>query len=107
MRTAGSLHEALGPVLAGTLRPDVIVADYHLDDGHGLDAITPCGRPGGGRAGGAAHRRPLASVRERAAEQRVQVLNKPLKPAALRALLTQWRRSARRRSEGCRLPMCA
>ncbi|MEH3147109.1 MAG: PAS domain-containing hybrid sensor histidine kinase/response regulator [Methylobacterium frigidaeris] len=92
VRTAGSLHEALGPVLAGTLRPDVIVADYHLDDGHGLDVI-------------AALRAALAAdvpavlltadrsppVRESAAEQRVQVLNKPLKPASLRALLTQWR----------------
>ncbi|WP_298956862.1 PAS domain-containing hybrid sensor histidine kinase/response regulator [uncultured Methylobacterium sp.] len=92
VRTAGSLHEALGPVLAGTLRPDVIVADYHLDDGHGLDAITAL------RAALAADvpavlltadRSP--PVRESAAEQRVHVLNKPLKPAALRALLTQWR----------------
>jgi hypothetical protein len=30
-------------------------------------------------------------VRENARAQRIQVLNKPLKPAALRALLTQWR----------------
>ncbi len=30
-------------------------------------------------------------VRDAAAAQRVQVLNKPLKPASLRALLTQWR----------------
>jgi hypothetical protein len=30
-------------------------------------------------------------VREEARAHGIQVLNKPLKPAALRALLTQWR----------------
>jgi hypothetical protein len=36
-----------------------------------------------------ADRSPL--VRQDARENGIQVLNKPLKPAALRALLTQWR----------------
>jgi CheY-like chemotaxis protein len=31
------------------------------------------------------------AVRARAREQGIQVLAKPIKPAALRALLTQWR----------------
>ena len=33
------------------------------------------------------------AVREAAAPMNVHVLNKPLKPAALRALLAQWRAS--------------
>ncbi|MFH6781203.1 MULTISPECIES: NahK/ErcS family hybrid sensor histidine kinase/response regulator [Methylobacterium] len=92
LHTAGSLSEALALVLGGALRPDVIVADYHLDQGTGLDLIA------GLRAALAADipavlltadRSP--DVRDAAAAQRVQVLGKPLKPAALRALLTQWR----------------
>ncbi|GJD62556.1 PAS domain-containing hybrid sensor histidine kinase/response regulator [Methylobacterium frigidaeris] len=92
LHTAGSLSEALALVLGGSLRPDVIVADYHLDQGTGLDLIA------GLRAALAADipavlltadRSP--DVRDAAGAQRVQVLSKPLKPAALRALLTQWR----------------
>ena len=37
-------------------------------------------------------------VRDAAREQDVQVLSKPLKPAALRALMAQWRVRAGRRS---------
>ncbi|AWN47073.1 hybrid sensor histidine kinase/response regulator [Methylobacterium terrae] len=92
LHTAGSLSEALALVLGGRLRPDVIVADYHLDRGTGLDLIASL------RAALAADipavlltadRSP--DMRDAAAAQRVQVLGKPLKPAALRALLTQWR----------------
>ncbi|MGF3022277.1 NahK/ErcS family hybrid sensor histidine kinase/response regulator [Methylobacterium aquaticum] len=92
LHTAGSLSEALALVLGDHLRPDVIVADYHLDQGTGLDLIA------GLRAALAADipavlltadRSP--GVRDAAAAQRVQVLSKPIKPAALRALLTQWR----------------
>ncbi|TGD97188.1 hybrid sensor histidine kinase/response regulator [Methylobacterium nonmethylotrophicum] len=92
LHTAGSLSEALALVLGGRLRPDVIVADYHLDQGTGLDLIVSL------RAALAADipavlltadRSP--ELRDAAGAQRVHVLGKPLKPAALRALLTQWR----------------
>jgi Na+/proline symporter/signal transduction histidine kinase/CheY-like chemotaxis protein len=92
LHTAGSLSEALALVLGGSLRPDVIVADYHLDQGTGLDLIA------GLRAALSADipavlltadRSP--AVRDAASAQRIQVLSKPIKPAALRALLTQWR----------------
>ena len=73
--------------------PEVIIADYHLDEGDGLDLIrvlrwktevTTPGHPRHGRpdAGGAGRGRRTCNV---------HVLNKPVKPAALRALLTQWR----------------
>ena len=88
--TAASL-DAAREAMARRL-PEVIVADYHLDEGNGLAS----------RRGAAARVRcriPAVlvtadrspAVREAAAAATVHVLNKPLKPAALRALLAQWR----------------
>ncbi|WNJ89088.1 PAS domain-containing hybrid sensor histidine kinase/response regulator [Bosea sp. 685] len=72
--------------------PDVLIADYHLDHGNGLTAISTLRQ----RSSAAmpailltADRTP--QVREAAAALDVHLLNKPLKPAALRALLAQWR----------------
>jgi CheY-like chemotaxis protein len=68
--------------------PDAIVADYHLDEGDGLAAIAAL-RAAYGEATPAilatADRGP--DVRAEAALADVAVLNKPLRPAALRALL--------------------
>jgi Na+/proline symporter/signal transduction histidine kinase/CheY-like chemotaxis protein len=91
---AGSLEEARVQI-AGGKEPDVIIADYHLDDGaNGLDAIDAL-RTSLKREVPAilatADRSP--SVREDSAARDVHVLNKPVKPAALRALLAQWRAS--------------
>lgn len=89
--TAPGLDEALVLLRTNGL-PDVIVADYHLDHGDGLAAIAALRE----RAPGAipailltADRSP--QVREAAAAFDVHILNKPLKPGALRALLAQWR----------------
>jgi CheY-like chemotaxis protein len=73
--------------------PDVVIADYHLDDGSdGLSLIAAL-RADYGVALPAilitADRTP--EIRAQAMDADVQVLNKPLKPAALRALLSQWR----------------
>jgi Na+/proline symporter/signal transduction histidine kinase/CheY-like chemotaxis protein len=90
--TAADPREALEELNRRKLRPDIILADYHLDDGDGLDAITRI-RWKFGRDLPAllltADR--SAEVRDAAAEREVQVLHKPVKPAALRALLAQWR----------------
>ncbi|MCP8940008.1 hybrid sensor histidine kinase/response regulator [Alsobacter sp. SYSU M60028] len=89
--TAASLSEARA-ALDGRGPPDVIVADYHLDDGDGLAAIAAL-RGDFNLAVPAVlltADRTLA-VRDAAAEHSAHVLNKPLKPAALRALLAQWR----------------
>jgi Na+/proline symporter/signal transduction histidine kinase len=81
-------------------RPDIILADYHLDEGdNGLDVIEAL-RLADSRGRGAARgelpavlltadRGPV--VRDAAALAEVHILNKPLKPAALRALLAQLR----------------
>jgi Na+/proline symporter/signal transduction histidine kinase len=89
--TATSLKEAI-MALKRRAHPDVIVADYHLDEGDGIEAIVSL-RWKLGRALPAilltADRSP--SVRDEAAGKDIHVLHKPLKPAALRALLAQWR----------------
>lgn len=72
--------------------PDVIIADYHLDDGDGIEVITvlrwslTVGLPAilitADRT---------QEVRDAASARDIHILNKPLKPAALRALLAHWR----------------
>ena len=91
---AAHLREALDAIRAPGIVPEVIVADYHLDEGDGLDVIrTLRWKMKGRHAGGAPHGRPHPAVRDAAAALDVHLLNKPVKPAALRALLAQWRAS--------------
>jgi Na+/proline symporter/signal transduction histidine kinase len=71
---------------------DVLLVDYHLDDGNGIDAVVQIRWRFGAELPAAlitADRSP--QVREAAAEKSISVLNKPLKPAALRAVLAQVR----------------
>jgi len=88
--TAHGLDEARA-ALASFGAPDVVIADYHLDEGDGIEAIRLL-REDLGRSFPAilatADRSP--EVRSRAAGQDVVILNKPLKPAPLRAQLTRY-----------------
>ncbi|MGO4573772.1 PAS domain-containing hybrid sensor histidine kinase/response regulator [Microvirga sp. 2TAF3] len=90
--TASGLESAQAVIKAQKASPDVIIADYHLDEGDGLDLIktlrwkTQVDTPA---ILATADRTP--TVRDAATAMHVHVLNKPVKPAALRALLTQWR----------------
>ena len=90
MRTAHGLAEARA-ALAEFGAPDVIIADYHLDSGDGVAAIRAL-REDLGRSVPAilatADRSP--EVRDEAAREDVLVMNKPLKPAPLRAQLTRY-----------------
>ncbi|HYF54690.1 MAG TPA: NahK/ErcS family hybrid sensor histidine kinase/response regulator, partial [Salinarimonas sp.] len=90
--TAGSAAEACAALPHGP-PPAVLIADYHLDEGaNGLDAIAEVRGCLGGDVPAVlltADRTP--AVREEASARGVHVLNKPLKPAGLRALLAQWR----------------
>ncbi len=85
-REAGAILARLG------ILPDVVIADYHLDDTNGLHVIHSLrdkiedGLPAVLLT---ADRSP--DVRDRAAASGIHVLHKPLKPAALRSLLSQWR----------------
>jgi signal transduction histidine kinase/ActR/RegA family two-component response regulator len=85
---AAGMKDALAAMRAFGAPPDVIIADYHLDDGDGIEAI------GALRAAfGADIPAILATAdrsleaREAAQRARIAVLHKPLKPAQLRALL--------------------
>ena len=73
---------------------DALLADYHLDSGTGLELIASLRRAGLAPPRAAlitADRTP--AVRDAAAGLGILVLNKPLKPAALRAMLSQWKAS--------------
>ncbi|WP_230531307.1 PAS domain-containing hybrid sensor histidine kinase/response regulator [Microvirga roseola] len=90
--TASHLESAQQVLKTSRLLPEVFIADYHLDEGDGLELIkalrwkTQVNTPA---VLVTADRTP--AVREEATAMNVHILNKPLKPAALRALLTQWR----------------
>jgi Na+/proline symporter/signal transduction histidine kinase len=78
--------EAAGTPVTGLL------VDYHLDRGNGVAAIRDIRRRFGENIPAiliTADRSP--HVRAAAREEKITVLNKPVKPASLRALLGQWR----------------
>jgi signal transduction histidine kinase len=69
-----------------------LLVDYHLDDGNGIDAIVQMRARFGADLPAiliTADRTPR--VRDEARARDVPILNKPVKPAALRVLLAQWR----------------
>ena len=72
--------------------PAGLLVDYHLDRGDGIAAIADLRRRyGSGLPAILVTADRTAAVREAANAQDIQLLNKPIKPAALRALLAQWR----------------
>jgi CheY-like chemotaxis protein len=77
---------------ACNLAPHAIIADYHLDCDDGVSAITQLRKVFGVDIPAllvTADR--TKEVRELAEGNEIRVLNKPLKPAALRSVLSQWR----------------
>ena len=69
-----------------------LLVDYHLDRGNGLGAIRDIRRRFGDSLPAiliTADRSP--HVRAAARDEQIAVLNKPVKPASLRALIGQWR----------------
>ena len=89
---AGGSQAAADLLKETRARPHVFIVDYHLDNENGIEVITKL-RWRHGRSAPAimltADRSPEA--RDAATARNIHVLHKPLKPAALRALLTQWR----------------
>jgi Na+/proline symporter/signal transduction histidine kinase/CheY-like chemotaxis protein len=89
---AADLDAAIVAVANAQMAPNGLLVDYHLDHSNGIAAIAELRRRFGADLQAiliTADRSPR--VREDARAQGIQVLNKPLKPAALRALLAQWR----------------
>jgi signal transduction histidine kinase/CheY-like chemotaxis protein len=90
--TAPGLKEAAAAIKDGHTRPDALLVDYHLDEGNGIDAVMSLRKDldsGIPAALITADRSP--TVRDEARAKSIQVFHKPLKPAALRAFLAQWR----------------
>jgi CheY-like chemotaxis protein len=88
---ATDLTSAIAAMTADATTPDGLLVDYHLDGGNGVTVIAEL------------RRRLLrhipaivitadrsAYVREEAAREAAHLINKPIKPASLRALMTQW-----------------
>jgi len=89
---ANDLKSAVALVGESRIAPQCLLVDYHLDDGNGIEAIVQLRWRFGPDLPAiliTADRSPR--VREDARTRNIQVLNKPIKPAALRALLAQWR----------------
>ena len=88
--TAHGLDEAIAALdMFGP--PDVIIADYHLDSGDGVAAIRAVReRLGRGTPAILATADRSPEVRDQAAREDTVVMNKPLKPAPLRAQLTRY-----------------
>ncbi|MCW5604802.1 MAG: PAS domain-containing hybrid sensor histidine kinase/response regulator, partial [Burkholderiales bacterium] len=88
---APDLEQALMAVAASATPPNGLLVDYHLDHGNGIDAIIALRQQCGPLPAILITADRSPAVRERARAEDIQLLNKPLKPAALRALLAQWR----------------
>jgi len=85
--TASGLEEALTRL---DPPPDIVIADFHLDDGDGLTAIAAIrARLGAGLPAVLATAERGADLRAACEAADVALLYKPVKPAPLRALLTR------------------
>ena len=87
--SAHNAEEAVGLIKQRAITPDLVIADYHLDDGlFGIDAITEvrrqCRLPIPGIIVTADH---TVQVQDAAKRAGYELLQKPIKPAALRSLM--------------------
>jgi Na+/proline symporter/CheY-like chemotaxis protein len=88
---APNLAFALAAISESPTIPNGLLVDYHLDHGNGIEAIAALRHRYGDLPAILITADRSPAVREQAREASVQVLHKPIKPAALRALLAQWR----------------
>ncbi|MBX9456479.1 MAG: hybrid sensor histidine kinase/response regulator [Rhizobium sp.] len=88
VETSGGLTDCDG-IIARGWRPDAIIADYHLGDGNGLTAIARLRAAFGPTPAILVTADRTPEVRAQADRDGIAQLNKPLKPAALRATLSR------------------
>ncbi len=88
---APDLDSALAAITESRTMPNGLLVDYHLDHGNGIDAVIALRRHCGEVPAILITADRSPAVREQARAEGIQVLHKPIKPAALRALLAQWR----------------
>ncbi len=84
----GDIENAL---VSRQLVPDVIIADYHIDEIDGLGVIAALRKRYGSLPAVLVTADHSSAVRDLASRADVRLIHKPLKPATLRALLGQWR----------------
>ena len=87
---ARNAREALRALRTAERGPDLLLVDYHLDEGDGLSAVAAIRSKLGEEVPAiliTADRSP--ELKDRALKAGIRVLHKPLKPAALRALMSQ------------------
>ncbi|MBP2149349.1 PAS domain-containing hybrid sensor histidine kinase/response regulator [Xanthobacter flavus] len=89
--TAASAQGALEAIRHRRKKPDVALVDYHLDGGHGIEAIMSLRWKLGKIPAVLITADRSKKVRDAARAADMEILNKPLKPAALRAILAHWR----------------
>lgn len=90
--TAPDAETALRAFKERKSQPDIVMVDYHLDNAIGLDVIRKLRRKFDAGLPAiliTADRSP--EVRDQATQQNIQIINKPIKPPALRAALVQLR----------------
>jgi CheY-like chemotaxis protein len=88
---AADLASALAALAERKHTPDALLIDYHLGEENGIETIAQLRRRFAAATAILITADRGAAVREEARAQGIQLLNKPVKPAALRALLAQSR----------------
>ncbi|QIB34474.1 PAS domain-containing hybrid sensor histidine kinase/response regulator [Ancylobacter pratisalsi] len=89
---AHDMHRALAALRESRLLPDVLLVDYHLDDADGIEVAKQLRWKLGQHLPAVLITADRSKrVRDTARATEMEVLNKPVRPAALRALLAQWR----------------
>ncbi|MGB7079040.1 MAG: response regulator, partial [Xanthobacteraceae bacterium] len=90
--TAPDLAGALAAIERSGLEPDGLLVDYHLDGANGVAAIGELRRRLGRHVPAIVITADRSlRVREEVHAEGAHLLNKPIKPASLRALIAQWR----------------
>ena len=89
VETAAGQEHALSLIAAGK-HFDVVIADYHLDKATGIDAVTAIRARLGAVPAVLVTADRTADVRAEAERTGIGLLNKPIKPAALRAALSRF-----------------
>ncbi len=88
---AADLSAAIAGLRSAGRPANGLIVDYHLDSGNGIEAVTVLRRMFGAATPAALITADRSdAVREQARVLAIQVLNKPLKPASLRAVMSQW-----------------
>jgi CheY-like chemotaxis protein len=87
---APDLATAQAAIAQAPALPNGLLVDYHLDFGNGIDAIVALRGSYGDLPAILITADRSPAVREQARSQAIHLLHKPVKPAALRALVAQW-----------------